>query len=123
MDAGANSCPNGAAFAAPALAQKRTAANWFDQAIIIDALGSVGDPYSADDTTRFSDRGWSETVATGVTIVRTTVFPVGNLADPWGEYLKAIQEHQAYLKANPDHLLLIRSAADIVAPSRIHDRV
>ena len=27
----------------------------------------------------------AETMATGVTMVRDTVFPVGNVADPWGE--------------------------------------
>ena len=38
----------------------------------------------------WSDRAWAETVATGVTIVRDTVFPVGNAADPWGDYQKDI---------------------------------
>ena len=37
-----------------------------------------------------SDRAWAEMVATGVTMVRDTVFPVGNGADPWGDYQKDI---------------------------------
>ena len=108
-----------ALIAAPALSKsKRSGADWYDRAIVIDALGGVGDPYSDEVVTRFSERGWLETVATGVTVVRTTVFPVGNLADPWGEYQKAIAQHQAYLAANPDYLLLIRSAADILKAKR-----
>ena len=105
--------------AGPAMAQKRaTRSGWYDRAIIIDALGGISDPYSPNEVTRFSDRGWSDTAATGVTVVRTTVFPVGNLADPWGEYQKAIEEHHAYLRANPDYLTLIRSAADILKTKR-----
>jgi len=107
-----------AMIAAPSLAKGKASSNWYDRAIIIDALGNVGDPYSADDITRFTERGWKETAATGVTVVRSTVFPVGNLADPWGEYRKAIDEHQAYLAANPDYLLLVRSAADILKAKR-----
>ena len=105
--------------AAPSLAQRRAAATgWFDRAIIIDALSGVDDPYAGNGVTRMSDRAWSETAATGVTVVRSTVFPVGNLADPWGEYQKAIAEHQAYISANPDRLLLIRNAADILKAKR-----
>ncbi len=105
--------------AGPAMAQKRaTRSGWYDRAIIIDALGGISDPYSPIEVTRFSHRGWSDTAATGVTVVRTTVFPVGNLADPWGEYQKAIEEHHAYLRANPDYLTLIRSAAAILQTKR-----
>src|SRR5688572_18892993 len=62
--------------AGPALAQRRSASGWFDRAIIIDALGGTGDPYTGENITRMSERGWRETVETGVTIVRDTVFPV-----------------------------------------------
>ena len=61
-------------------------------AIVIDALGGVGDPYGAEGVLRLSDRAWAETLATGVTMVRDTVFPVGNVVDPWGDYLKDIDE-------------------------------
>src|SRR5689334_784913 len=77
--------------AGPALAQRRSGGGgWFDRAIIIDALGGTGDPYSPDDQLRYGDRGWAETLGSGVTVVRDTVFPVGNVADPWGDYQKAI---------------------------------
>ena len=106
--------------AGPAFAQRRvTAQNWYDQAIVIDALGSVGDAFTEDESiTRLSDRAWADTVATGVTMVRSTVFPVGNTADPWGDYQKAVAEHRGYFAANPDRLVHVRSAADILKAKR-----
>ena len=89
-------------------------ASWYDRAIVIDALGGIGDPYAPDGVAPHGDRGWAETLATGVTVVRDTVFPVGNVADPWGDYQKVIVNKQELLGANPDRLLLIRSAADIL---------
>ena len=91
---------------------------WYDRAIIIDALGGIGDPYGPDDVLRLSDRAWSETQATGVTMVRDTVFPVGNVTDPWGDYLKSIDEKKDLLAANPDRLLLVRGASDILKAKR-----
>ena len=108
-----------AALAGPVRAQRRAAAgSWYDRAIVIDALGGIGDPYTGDGILRMSDRGWSETVATGVTVVRDTVFPVGNVANPWTDYQESIEGKQSYLNANPDYLLLIRSASDILKAKR-----
>ena len=108
-----------AAVSAPVLARPRApASSWFDRAIIIDALGGTDDPYGADGISRLSDRAWKETVATGVTVVRDTVFPVGNVADPWGDYQRGIASRQALFGANPDRLILVRSAADIVKAKR-----
>ena len=106
--------------AGPSLAKTRavTGPGWYDRAIIIDALGGTGDPYSPDGQLRWTDRGWAETVATGVTIVRDTVFPVGNGTDNWGDYQKDIANKQNLIAANPDRLLLIRSAADILKAKR-----
>ena len=105
-----------AAFVAgPALAQRRSAGgSWYDRAIIIDALGGTGDPYAPDAQLRWSDRAWAETVGTGVTVVRDTVMPVGNAADPWGDYQKDIALRQNVFGANPDRLLLVRTSADIL---------
>jgi membrane dipeptidase len=104
---------------APALAQrKRSAGYWYDNAIIIDALGGLSDPYSPNEQLRLSERWWSETTATGVTLLRDTVFPVGNGADVWGDYQKDITSKQNILNANPDRLILIRSAADILKAKR-----
>jgi membrane dipeptidase len=103
----------------PALARTRPgAASWYDRAIVIDALGGVGDPYGPEEQLRLSDRAWAEMVATGVTLLRDTVMPVGNLADPWGDYQKDIALKHNILNANPDRLLLVRSAADILKAKR-----
>lgn len=102
----------------PALARGSAAPGWYNRAIVIDALGGTGDPYMAEGVTRMTDRGWAETLATGVTAVRDTVLPVGNSADPWGDYQKEIAAKQDLLGANPDRLLLVRSAADILKAKR-----
>lgn len=107
-----------AALAAPAIARTSSSSGWFDRAIVIDALGGAGDPYTPDGVSRMSDRGWAETLATGVTVVRDTVMPVGNVADPWGEYQKDLANKQSLLSANPDRLLLVKSAADILKAKR-----
>jgi len=104
--------------AGPVLAKKPTAASWYDGAIIVDALGGVGDPYGPEDQLRLSDRAWSQMVGTGVTMLRDTVFPVGNVADPWGDYQKSITNFRNVLNANPDRLLLVRTAADILKAKR-----
>jgi membrane dipeptidase len=105
--------------AAPLFAQRPAPGpSWFDRAVVIDALGGSGDPYGADGVTRMSDRSWAETVATGVTVVRDTVFPVGNVADPWGDYQRSLEDKADLIAANPDRLLLVRSAADILRAKR-----
>lgn len=104
--------------AGPAFAQRRGSSGWYDHAIIVDALGGIGDPYSPEEQLRLGDRAWKEMVETGVTVVRDTVMPVGNLVDTWGEYQKDIALKQNILNANPDRLLLIRSAADILKAKR-----
>ena len=108
------------AAAAPALA-KRSAApkpDWFDRAIVIDGLGGLGDPYIEHPVTRMSDRAFAEMQATGVTVLRDTVMPVGNVADAWGEYRTAMDHSLEFFAANPDRLLLIRSGADILKAKR-----
>ena len=108
-----------AIIAGPALARvKGKAASWYSQAIIIDGLGGLGDPYAPEDQLRLSDRVWTEIQATGVTVVRDTLMPVGNVADAWGEYRKAVTVSTNVLNANPDRLLLVRSAADILKAKR-----
>ena len=105
--------------AGPASAQRRSGdRGWFDRAIVIDGLGGIGDPYSPDNQLRLGDRAWAEMVATGVTVIRDTVFPVGNVADPWGDYQRSIVEKQNLIAANPDRLILVRSAADILKAKR-----
>ena len=102
---------------APGMAAK-SKAGWYHQAIVIDALGGIGDPYSPEDQLRLGDRAWSEMVETGVTLLRDTVMPVGNGADNWGEYQKDVALKQNILNANPDRLVLARTAADILKAKR-----
>jgi membrane dipeptidase len=105
--------------AGPGLARRSLASDgWYDRAIVIDALGGVGDPYSPEEQLRLGDRAWTEMVATGVTLLRDTVFPVGNVTDPWVEYQKDIAIKRNILNANPDRLMLVRSAADILKAKR-----
>jgi membrane dipeptidase len=67
---------------------------------------------------RLSNRAWAETATTGVTVVRDSVLPVGNVADPWGEYQKAIATQHHRLAANPDRMIHVRNAADILKAKR-----
>jgi membrane dipeptidase len=106
-----------AALARPALSQGR-GDGWFDRAIVIDALGGVGDPYGEPGVLRLGDRAWAEMAATGVTVLRDTVMPVGNVADAWGEYQKSLDDNKDGIAANPDRLVLVRSAADILKAKR-----
>ena len=103
---------------APALAKTRANAGWYNQAIIIDALGGMGDPYSPEEQLRLGDRAWNEMVETGVTLLRDTVFPVGNGTDNWGEYERDMRAKLNILYANPDRLILVRTAADILKAKR-----
>jgi len=91
---------------------------WYDRSIIVDGLGGVGDPDAPDGVSRYTDRGWADTLATGVTVVRDTVMPVGNVADPWGAYLEDMEVKRAIFGANPDRLIHVRSAADILKAKR-----
>jgi membrane dipeptidase len=107
-----------AAGSGPLLARRAAAPEWYRNAIIIDALGGTGDPDMGEGVTRMTERGWSATLATGVTAVCDTVLPVGNVVDPWGDYQKEIADKRDLLAANPDRLLLVRSAADILKAKR-----
>ena len=105
--------------AGPALAKKAPAtSSWYDRAIVVDALGGISDPYSPDDQLRLSDRAWTEMTGTGVTLLRDTVFPVGNVTDPWGDYQKDIAAKLNIFNANPDRLQRVRTAADILKAKR-----
>jgi membrane dipeptidase len=105
--------------AAPALARKPAAGpGWYDRAIVIDGLGGISDPYAPNEDLRLSDRAWAEMIATGVTLLRDTVMPVGNLTDAWGDYQKDVESKQNIINANPDRLVLVRTAADILKAKR-----
>ena len=100
-----------------ALAQ-RARSGWFDKAIVIDGLGGFGDPEAGDGVSRYSAKTWADTLATGVTVVRDTVMPVGNVPDAWSTYQQDMADKRAIFGANPERLIHIRSAADILKAKR-----
>jgi len=107
-----------ATLAGPALAKKATTPSWYRQAIVIDGLGGINDPYGGEDDLRLSDRAWAEMRMTGLTAVRDTILPVGNQVDAWEQFQKILADYQNYFRANPDRLMLVQKAADISAAKR-----
>ena len=107
------------AAAAPALAQKAgKQAGRYRNAILIDGLGGINDPYGPDGGIRLTDRAWAESRMTGLTAVRDTILPVGNFSDGWEQFGKNLADYRNELLANPDRLKLIEKAADIEACKR-----
>lgn len=102
-----------ATLAGPALARRGITPSWYSDAIIIDGLGGIGDPYGADGDLRLTERAWAETRMTGLTVVRDTILPVGNQADAWEQFQKNLDDYHNYFRANPDRLLLVEKAADM----------
>jgi membrane dipeptidase len=95
------------------LAKAAASGGAYRQAIIIDGLSGVSDPYGPQDVLRLSDRAWAEMRASGYTAIRDTILPVGNLADAWEQFSKNLDDYHNLLAANPDRLMLVEKAADI----------
>lgn len=106
------------AMPANAFGQRPPSLASFEGMIVIDGLGAMRDPYAPEDHLRLSDRAWAEIRATGVTAIRDTVFPVGNVLDAWAEYKRDVQLRQDLVGANPDRLVLVRSVDDIMRAKR-----
>src|SRR5689334_4889370 len=105
--------------AAPALAAKPSRyPAWYSNAIVIDGLGGIGDPYGSDTELRLTDRAWAEYGLTGLTAVRDTLLPVGNSADSWEQFQKNLTDYKNGLLANPERLRLVEKAADIMSCKR-----
>jgi membrane dipeptidase len=105
--------------AAPALAQRAAKhAGWYRNALLIDGLGGISDPYAPSEDLRLSERAWGEMRMTGLTAVRDTLLPVGNSVDAWEEFQKGLSDYHDILRANPDRLKLVEKAADIEACRR-----
>jgi membrane dipeptidase len=91
---------------------------WYSNAIVIDGLGGIGDPYGQDKELRLTDRAWAEYRMTGLTAVRDTLLPVGNYADSWEQFQKNLTDYKNGLLANPERLKLVEKASDITACKR-----
>src|SRR5215218_4974053 len=103
------------AAAGPVLARSNSRTGWYDRAIIIDGLGGVGDPYAPESQTRIGARALAETRRGGVTAVNSTILPVGNVPNPWGDFGHQLDLADAQINANPDLLLKVSSVDDIRA--------
>jgi membrane dipeptidase len=103
------------ALSGAAVARKAAATPWYRDAIVVDGLGGINDPYAPDDQLRLSERAWAEMRMTGITAVRDTLLPVGNHAGGWEEFSKNLDHYHQVLLANPDRLKLVRNASDIAA--------
>jgi membrane dipeptidase len=90
----------------------------YRQAIVIDGLSGIGDPYGPDDVLRLSDRAWAEMKASGYTALRDTLLPVGNLTDSWEQFTRNLDDYHNLIAANPDRLRLVEKASDIAACKR-----
>ena len=104
--------------AAPAVARPKRSPDWYRNAVLIDGLGGINDPYGAQEDLRISDRAWAEMRMTGLTAVRDTLLPVGNFADAWEQLRKNLDDYHDLLRANPDRLILVEKAADIETAKR-----
>jgi membrane dipeptidase len=86
----------------------------YDRAIVIDALGGLGefDPDAAEDAP-LSARGLSDARASGVTAINLTVNNVGNGPDKFKSAIQNIAGVEHELTAHPDVFLKILRASDI----------
>ncbi|HZU52206.1 MAG TPA: membrane dipeptidase, partial [Sphingomicrobium sp.] len=99
---------------APVVAQRSASqAGWYRNAIVVDGLGGLSDPYAKHDELRLTDRAWAETRMTGITAVRDTLLPVGNHADGWEQFTRNLGLYHEKLAANSDRLKLVEQASDI----------
>lgn len=103
----------------PAFAANTTAARWrgYSDAVVIDGLGGPGE-YNAPPGTPLSDNALADLRASGLTAINVTVSGVGSYARDSEQTIKAIAYWNAQIAANPQHLLVVRSAADIAAAKR-----
>ncbi len=88
----------------------------YDRAIVIDALGGLGefDPGAADDAP-LSVRALADARESGVTAINLTVNIVGNGPNKFIEAVKNIADMEHELSAHPDVLMKILRGGDIQA--------
>jgi membrane dipeptidase len=90
----------------------------FADAIIIDGLDDVFNPYAPEGQTRLTDRAWQEALATGITALRITLRPVGNGDGTWGSFERSAEFQTGRIMANPDRFMKVDKADDILAAKR-----
>jgi membrane dipeptidase len=108
----------GAAFAAAPLWARTLTRGWYDQALVVDGLAFINDPYARGNQTRLSDRAWAEMRQSGVSAINFTVTAPGGRANAWTRLKESVATADAHIAANPDRLLRIEQAADLMLAKR-----
>lgn len=95
-------------------ASAATPGRWpgYAEAIVIDALGGPGE-YNAEPLAPLSAKALDDVRASGLTAVNLTVSGVGSYARDADETIRNIAYWNAQIAAHPEHLLQVRSAADL----------
>ncbi len=95
-------------------ASAATPGRWpgYAEAIVIDALGGPGE-YTAEPLAPLSAKALDDVRASGLTAVNLTVSGVGSYARDADETIRNIAYWNAQIAAHPEHLLQVRSAADL----------
>lgn len=95
-------------------ASAATPGRWpgYAEAIVIDALGGPGE-YNAEPLAPLSANALDDVRASGLTAVNLTVSGVGSYARDADETVRNIAYWNAQIAAHPEHLLQVRSAADL----------
>ena len=114
---GARAVPNSAPAAANSARAAASAAYpraRYDQAVVIDALGGLGEfnPDAPDDAP-LSARGLSDARESGVTVVNFTVNDVGNGPNKFMAAVKNIADLERELALHPDALMKVVCGRDI----------
>lgn len=121
---------NGAAAAAGTLAARPIRAGAPRDRLIINGLGDIEDPNLAaivkthpglkinDGGDVLTARIWSDLRASGVNAVNVTMGYVAGPADPFESTVSDIAEWDRMLRANPDKLLKVYKASDILEAKR-----
>ena len=98
----------------PAFAETGFGAGRYGRAMVIDALGGVGDPDpSAPEDAPLTAAALADVKASGVTAINLTVNLVGNGPDRFERAVKGIALMEREIEAHPDVLLRVRTGRDL----------
>jgi membrane dipeptidase len=98
----------------PAFADAGFGAGRYGRAMVIDALGGVGDPDpSAPEDAPLTAAALADVKASGVTAINLTVNLVGNGPDRFERAVKGIALVEREIEAHPDVLLRVRTGHDL----------
>lgn len=105
----------GAGLAPRAMAAAVGGGNPLANSFVINALGGLGDPNGPEgaDAVLFTPRVLEEARASGLTAVNVTLGYVSGPQDAFEFSVRSVAETDAAMRAHPDRLLKIHTAADI----------